>query len=392
MKKILVVTLILALLMPSLASADTTEEEVAINAPSAILINAENGDILFEKNTEKVYDIASLTKVMTLLIASEEMKNGKLKETDMVEISKKAWMTGGSKMFLEVGTQHPVSEIFKGIAVVSGNDASVAMAEHIAETTDQFSDLMNKKAKDLNMKDTTFYSPNGLGLGNGKHFDTSTAKDLALLAKHYITTYPENMEIHSMTEYTTETRTHPITQQTNNGLLGEYKGATGLKTGMINGNFNLIATAKRGEANLVAIILGAKSPSERNNDAWRLLDYGFTQYTTINEGLKDDVVTSVPVYKAKDLKHVDLVLAEDLSFIVHIDDEENIKIEDIVPTHLKGGAKAGDAIGKRVVKVNDKTYEAKITIKEDIEKSGFIKGFFDSLALFFQWAVDMVFE
>lgn len=393
LKKIIAALLVFFMLMPSVVQADESKvEEINISAPSAILINADNGDILYEKNSDKVFDIASLTKVMTMLIASEEMKAGKLKETDEVEISTNAWQTGGSKMFLEVGSKHPVSELMKGIAIVSGNDASVALSEHIAGTSDQFATRMNEKAKELKMKDSTFYSPNGLGLGDDKHFDNSTAKDLALLSKYYINKFPENLKIHSTQEYTTETRTHPITQKNNNSLLGEYDGASGLKTGMINGNFNLIATAKRGEANLIAVILGSENPSKRASDARRLLDYGFTQYITITKGEPGELVANIPVYKGLDVKNTDIVMGENLAFTVHIDDEEKIVVEDEYDNYVTGGAKAGDVVGKRIVTVNDKSYEADIVLEKDIEKSGLVKNFFDSIALFFQWMMGIVFD
>lgn len=399
MKKITVLMLLLSLLIPNVAFAETNTETskeknsgVEISSPSAILINAENGDILFEKNKEEVYDIASVTKIMTLLLASEQMEKGKLKETDEITVSEKAWRTGGSKMFIEVGSKQKVGEIIKGIAVVSGNDAAVALAEHMAGTTDQFADLMNKKAKELKMKDSTFYSPNGLGLGDDEHFDSSTAKDLALLAKYYVNKYPQNMEIHGMKEYTTKTRTHDIKQSNNNNLLSDYNGATGLKTGMINGNYNMIATAQRGQTKLIAIVLGSKSSSARGNDAAKLLDYGFTQYKTFTKGTKGEVVANVNVYKSADIKHIDVVLEKDLAFITHIDDEAKIEVEDEYPDYLVGGTKAGEVIGKRVVTVNDKKYEANITILEDIEKAGFVKSFFDSIAMLFQWMMDMIFD
>ena len=394
MKKIIASLLSLSLFMPTIASAEEVKEAppVSISSPSAILINAENGDILFEKDKETNYDIASVTKVMTLLIASEELKKGKITKKDPVKVSEQAWRMGGSKMFIEVGTEIPLEEIMKGVAVVSGNDASVALAEHIAGTEEQFVERMNKKAKSLKMNDTTFYSPNGLGLGDDKHFDTSTAKDLALLAKHYVNAFPENMKIHGMTEYTTKTRTHDITQNNANGLLTKYKGATGLKTGMINGNYNVIATAQRDETKLIAIILGAKSANMRENDAAALLNYGFTQYKTINKGAKNEVVGHIPVYKSTNTNQTDVVLAEDLAFIVHIDDEAKIDVKDEFPDYLKGGVNAGDVIGKRIVTVNDKTYEADITISKDIDKAGLVKSFFDSIAMFFQWMMGMVFD
>ena len=212
LKKIIATLLSLSLLVPTVASAEENKETketppVSISSPSAILINAENGDILFEKEKNENYDIASVTKVMTLLIASEELKKGTLKGTDKVKVSEKAWRMGGSKMFIEVGQEVAAEELIKGIAIVSGNDAAVALAEHMGGTEEQFVEKMNAKAKELKMKDTTYYSPNGLGLGDDKHFDTSTAKDLALLAKYYVNAYPENMKIHGMTEYTTKTTT-----------------------------------------------------------------------------------------------------------------------------------------------------------------------------------------
>lgn len=393
LKKTIASLLVLFLLMPGITQADESEvEKVSISSPSAILINADNGDILYEKKSDKVFDIASLTKIMTMLIASEEMKNGNLKESDDIEISANAWKTGGSKMFLEVGSKHQAIELMKGIAVVSGNDASVAMAEHLAGTTDQFATIMNEMADKLKMKNTTFYSPNGLGLGDDKHFDNSTAKDLALLSKYYINTFPDNLKIHSMTEYTTETRTHPITQKNNNSLLGEYDGTSGLKTGMINGNYNLIATAKRGEANLIAVVLGSKNPSSRATDARKLLDYGFTQYITINKGEPGELVANIPVYKGLNVKNTDIVIGDNLAFTVHIDDQEKIVVEDDFDNYVTGGSKHGDIVGKRTVTVNDKSYETDIVLPQDIEKSGFVKNFFDSIALFFQWMTGLVFD
>ena len=393
MKKILSATLAVSILLSTLGStakADVTNDSINVETPAAILINAENGDILYSKDEVGVYDIASVTKVMTMLIVSEKIKSGEIKWTDEVTISEKAWKIGGSKMFVEVGEKWTVEELFKGLAIVSGNDAAITLAEHVSGTTEQFVKLMNKKAKELGMTSTMFYSPNGLGLGDNENFDRSTVKDLALLAKHYVEKFPENMKIHGTVEYTTKAKLNDITQNNANTLLGNYTGATGLKTGMINGNYNIAATAQRGETKLIAVLLGSDSASRRSNDAATILNYGFEQYTTINKGIKDEVVSNLNVYKSKSHKNVEVKLEDDLNFIVHINDEAEIKIEDKMPAFLKGEYKKGEVIGERIVKVNDKEYKQNIIVAENIEKAGIIESFFSTVAMTFKWAINMV--
>lgn len=367
---------------------DVAKDAVKIETPSAILINADNGDILYSKNTDEVYDIASVTKVMTMLIISEQIKSGKLKWDDKVEISEKAWKITGSKMFVEVGEKWTVRELFKGIAIVSGNDASIAMAEHIAGSTEEFAKMMNKKAKELGMKDTVYYSPNGLG--DGEHFDKSNVQDLAKLAKYYTEKFPENMKIHGTVEYTTKAKLNDITQSNANGLLGNYTGATGLKTGMVNGNYNVAATAQRGEIKLIAVLLASKDMSQRTKDSAAVLDYGFQQYKNINKGKKGEIVGNINVYKSKSHKNVDVKLQKDVNFIVHINDQSEIKIEDKLPKSLKGGYKKGDVIGERIVHANGSTFKTNIVVAEDVEKSGFVEGMFSSVAMMVKWGIDMV--
>lgn len=393
MKKIITTTiastLMASFLFTANASADVATKAVDIETPAAILINADNGDILYSKNEKGIYDIASVTKVMTMLIVSEQIKEGKIKWTDKVKISEKAWKISGSKMFVEVGEEWEVRELFKGLAIVSGNDAAIALAEHVAGSTDEFVKLMNKKAKELGMKDTMYYSPNGLGNGEGD-FDRSTVVDLALLSKYYTSHFKENMKIHGTVEYTTKAKLNDITQSNANGLLGNYTGATGLKTGMVNGNYNIAATAQRGETKLIAVLLGSENSSQRTKDAASVLDYGFNQYTNMNKGLKDEVIGKINVYKSSSHKEVELKLQKDVNFIVHVNDEAEIDVKDDLPAYLKGGFKEGEVVGQRIVKVDDKEYKTNIVVAEDVEKSGFVEGTFSSVAMFFKWMTTKV--
>lgn len=389
MKKIFILSILLFLLLPSSPLAEE-HSIITINSPSAILINTNTGEIIFEKESDKKIDAASLTKIMTLVIANEELQQGNLNTDDMINISTKAWKTGGSRMFLEVGTKYTALEIMKGIAVVSGNDAAVAIAEHIEGDTVEFVKRMNDKAREIGMDNTRFYSVNGLGT-NG-NYDTSTAKDLGILTHYYMTNFPEHLTIHKLNEYTTETKSHPIKQQNRNPLLDSYLGANGLKTGMINGNYNLIATAERDHIGMIAIIMGAKDSSERANDARKILDYGFSQFKSFIKGTKGEIIDTIPVYKAKGLTETDIVLESDIIFITNIKDIEEMTVEDkLNKEYISGAAKKGDIIGKRIVNVGEKTFESNIIINQDIEKGNWLKVLGDTVFMFLKWLINMIF-
>jgi D-alanyl-D-alanine carboxypeptidase (penicillin-binding protein 5/6) len=251
-----------------LATTAFAGEEIRLAARSAILMDATTGRILYAKNADLPLQPASITKVLSLYLADEAIREGKVHPRDAVKISKKAGRTGGSKMFIQAGSEIPLEELLKGMAVVSGNDASVAVAEYIGGNVESFVERMNIKAKELGMKHSYFLNPNGLPAKG----QVTTARDMLILAREYLHTFPESLNIHSQQYYTYR----DITQHNRNALLKSYPNADGLKTGwVVAAGYHIIATAKRDNTRLIAVVMGAKNPDLRTKDAEKLLDMGF---------------------------------------------------------------------------------------------------------------------
>jgi D-alanyl-D-alanine carboxypeptidase (penicillin-binding protein 5/6) len=226
------------------------------------------GRVLYARNADDPLPPASITKVLSLYLADEAIRDGKVHPSDLVKISQKAGRTGGSKMFLQTGSEIPLAELLKGMAVVSANDASVAVAEYIGGNVEAFVKQMNRKARDLGMTRSFFKNPNGLP-ARGQF---TTARDMLILACDYLQRFPESLDLHSQQYYTYR----DITQRNRNSLLRHYPDADGLKTGwVVKGGYHIVATAKRGETRLIAVVMGAKTPAIRAKEAERLLDEGF---------------------------------------------------------------------------------------------------------------------
>ncbi|PGK51484.1 hypothetical protein CN918_27210 [Priestia megaterium] len=353
-----------------------------LNAKSAYLLNPDTGEILYSYNENAPMTPASLTKIMTLLLTKEELKNKKIKLSDEVEISEESWKTQGSRMFLEIGMHYTVKELIKGVAIVSGNDAAVSLAEHISGTPEEFVKEMNKEAKKVGMANTTFETVNGLP-GKGKK-DVTTAKDLATLAKYYIDTYPEMLKIHSTKNYTTILKGgKKLEQENNNSLLGKYKGMDGLKTGMAD-YYNFIGTAKRGEIRLIVVTLGSSSSAKRMQTAEDLLDYGFSQYKTYTASKKGQIVDNLPVYKAEGIKELDVAVKHDVTYGINVRDAKRVKITNKIPDYLLGGTKKGETIGKQVVTLDGKKLaESDIVVTKDLNKTNWFISIFHEIALLF---------
>ena len=265
-KRIIVPFAILLILL--LASNLSARGGRNFSVHSAILMDMTTGRVLFARNADAPLPPASITKVLSLYLADEAIRDGKVHPSDLVKISRKAGRTGGSKMFLQAGSEIPLDELLKGMAVVSANDASVAVAEYIGGNVERFVERMNRKALDLGMTRSFFKNPNGLP-ARGQF---TTARDMLILACDYLQRFPESLNLHSQQYYTYR----DITQRNRNSLLRHYPNADGLKTGwVVRGGYHIVATAKRGETRLIAVIMGAKTPAIRAKEAERLLDEGF---------------------------------------------------------------------------------------------------------------------
>ncbi|MHB9099825.1 MAG: D-alanyl-D-alanine carboxypeptidase family protein, partial [Syntrophales bacterium] len=258
-----------ACLLILLLTADLSEaDRLQLTARSAILMDMTTGRILYTQNADAAIQPASITKVLTLYVADEAILEGKVHPRDPVKISRKAGRTGGSRMFLKAGSELPLEELLKGMAVVSANDASVAVAEYIGGDIETFVERMNRKARELGMERSFFRNPNGLPAKG----QVTTAKDILILARAYLQRFPESLNIHSQQYYTYR----DITQHNRNSLLHRYPNVDGLKTGWIQkAGYHIVATAKRGDTRLIAVVMGAKNPKIRAKETERLLDEGF---------------------------------------------------------------------------------------------------------------------
>lgn len=241
---------------------------VKLRAQSAILMNAGNGKILYAKNPDRSMQPASLTKILSLYLVHEAINEGKIFPSDRVKISVDAQLTGGSSMFLVMETEVELEELIKGMAVVSANDASVAVAEYVGGSVERFVEMMNEKARKLGMRHSRFKNPNGLPAEG----QVSTARDIVKLARAYIRNFPEALHLHSMQHYTFG----EVTQENLNTLLKERADVDGLKTGFVRcAGYHLIATATRNDTRLIVVVMGERNPKLRARDASRLLEAGF---------------------------------------------------------------------------------------------------------------------
>ncbi|MEN1969102.1 D-alanyl-D-alanine carboxypeptidase family protein [Lentibacillus sp. N15] len=347
-------------------SKDTVD--LAPDAKSAILIERDTGKVLFDKNAQEELPPASMTKIMTLLIIMEELDKGNLKLDEKVRVSEKAASMGGSQIFLEAGEEMSLNDLLKGISIASGNDASVAMAERIAGSEEAFVKRMNKKAKELGLKNTHFN--NCTGLPADDHY--STANDMAVMAK-------ELLKYEKITDYTSiyEDYLRKGTEDefwlvNTNKLVKFYPGVDGLKTGYTNeAKYCLTATAQKNDMRVISVVMGAKTTKERNATVTKMLDYAFNQFGTKKLFEKGQPITKLNMLKA-DEREVDVVASESISTL-HKKGEEPKNITtlvkmDSVSLPLEKGDKVGTLIVKDGKKVLSKTT---LTVKEDIKPASF---------------------
>jgi len=231
-------------------------------------MNMNTGQILFAQNPDRHIPPASLTKVLSLYIAHEAIRDGKTTPEANITVSRRAGRTGGSKMFIRQGQHVPLAELMKGMAIVSGNDASIAVAEHIGGNVNSFVKQMNQKARQLGMNSSLFKNPNGLP-AKGQY---TTARDVLALSQAYLRDFSDSLEMHSIIDYKYGNRT----MHNHNHLIERVENVDGLKTGFIRAaGFHIIATAKRDETRLIAIVMGARSRTIRDRETARLLEEGF---------------------------------------------------------------------------------------------------------------------
>ncbi|NDY55803.1 D-alanyl-D-alanine carboxypeptidase [Desulfovibrio sulfodismutans] len=248
--------------------AEAPPEDGRLDVKSALLMDVNTGEILYEQDADRQIAPASLTKILTLYIVFEAIQRGDLRPWDMIPVTEHAPAAGGSNMALHPGEEVKLTELIKGIAIASANDACVAVAERLEPSIPDFVSRMNQTAAGLGMSSTTFKNPNGMPAEG----QLTTARDMLRLAKTYLERFPGALTIHSMKYFSH----NEIMRRNANSLLGKYDGVDGLKTGFVNASgFNIVVTAKRGDTRLLAVVLGARSPKVREIQTARLIDEGF---------------------------------------------------------------------------------------------------------------------
>lgn len=313
-------------------------ETLDIQAKSAVLMEASTGNLLYESNKDEKLPIASVTKIMTMLLVMEAVDSGKITLDETVTASELAKSMGGSTMFLETGEQFPVSDMLKGIAVASANDGAVAMAEHIAGSVEGFVEMMNKRAEELGMENTHFVNTNGLD--DDDHY--STAYDVALMSRELI----RHEKIFEYTTIWMDTLRDGKFQLANtNKMIRFYRGANGLKTGSTSkAKCCLSATAKRDDMQLIAVVLGAPTSKDRFAGATKLLDYGFANYAVKKQVSGGEIAAEVPVCKGIS-DTVNAVVKEDVTNLCKKGDEfevqRNLVIDELLYAPIQKGQKIG---------------------------------------------------
>lgn len=338
MKKVICFFICVCFMMHSVVVFAESNTDLGLNAKSAILMEESTGNILYESNPDERLPIASVTKVMTMLLIMEAVDSGKISLDDMVTVSENAMSYGGSTMFLETGEQLTVNDMLKGIAVASANDGCVAMAEHLAGSESAFVDMMNEKAKKLGMENTHFMNTNGLD--EDDHY--SSARDVAIMSRELM----KHETIFNYTSIWMDTLRGGKFQLANtNKLIHFYDGANGLKTGSTSKALCcLSAAAKRNDMQLIAVVLGAPTSAERFASAKSLLDYGFANYAVNTQITAGDEVQKIAVEKGVD-KEVGVVAGDSCSTLVKKGQEDNItkeiKIDETITAPIEAGQKIG---------------------------------------------------
>ena len=352
---------------------NTTDTSLIPSATAGILMDVSTGEIIFEKNKDEQLAVASMTKMVAQIIILEQIEKGKIKWNDVVTASANASGMGGSQIYLTTGEEMTVEDMMKGISMASANDATVAMAEFIAGTEVEFVEMMNKKVKELGLKNTHF--KNCTGLDEEGHY--SSAYDMAIIARELLK-HEKILEFSSVYEdYLREDTDNKFWLVNTNKLVRFYEGADGLKTGHTDAaKYCLAATAKRDDLRLIAIVLGEENSQTRNSETMSLLDYGFNNYKIEILKTTDDIVKEISLDKATSSK-ISLVPLNDIAILSKKSADTKKYTYDIKITNNNLPLKIGDEVGKIIVKDSDnkKVKEEILTVTENVDKLNFLELF-----------------
>ncbi len=339
-------------------------------ADQAYLLDLDTGTVLFEKNSETLMYPSSMSKLMTTYILFKQLKEGKIGLESEFAVSKKAWQTGGSKMFLDVDTKVKVEDLLRGMVVQSGNDATIAIAEGISGDETTFASEMNRYAQELGLKSSTF--KNSTGLTDPEHM--MTAKDLATLAKQIIIEFPEFYPYFAEKEFAYNN----IAQPNRNILLGEI-GVDGMKTGFTEaGGYGLVSSASQNGRRLVGVVNGLRSEKERIQETRKLLTYGFMNFEPLKLFNSGKILGNVNVWYGTK-SSIPLQVSKDINILKTPSDKSEPQTKIIYNQPIKAPIKKGDVIGKLEIVISDNNIQyVDLFAEEDVEKASWIRKIFQN--------------
>ncbi len=382
MPKILLALIFLFLFNSILMASPISIPSIVPSAPSSpanayVLKDFHSGKIIAEQNADKRLQPASLTKIMTGFVIMNELRSGNIQMTDMVTISKKAWRMPGSKMFIEVGKQVSVEDLIKGMVIQSGNDASVALAEHVAGSEEVFVELMNSYAKKLGMDATNYM--NATGLPHKNHY--TTARDQSILTRALINTFPVKYYWYSQRSFTF----NGITQHNRNRLLWQDPSVDGLKTGHTSASgYSLVSSAKRNDMRLISVVLGTNTAKSRVQESQKILNFGFRFFETHKLYKSLQRLDDARVWEGKQ-DIVGLGLMNDLYITIPRGQYKNLVIETVIQPNIVAKISKNQVLGELQISLNNKVIaQEPLVALNEVEEGSFFKKIIDQIRQLFQ--------
>jgi len=376
MRKLFSATVLMLLTLAVQAQQVIIPAPPSLAATAYLLMDADTGTILVEHEADMVLPPASLTKMMTSYIVSEEIEQGRISEDDMVNISVKAWRKGGSKMFVREGTQVRLEDLKRGVIIQSGNDASIALAEHVAGSEEGFVDIMNQTAAKLGMTNTHF--ENSTGWPAEGHL--TTARDMAILARAVIKDHPDHYAMYSEKYFSY----NGINQANRNRLLFRDETVDGLKTGHTEeAGYCLVASAVRRDMRLISVVMGTRSEDARAAETEKLLAYGFRYYQTQSIYDAGDELQRNRVWYGQQ-EEVVLGVADDIRLTIPRGAEDALEAQMHIDETIKAPIAAGDELGNLTIDLNgERLVDVPLVALEPVEEAGFFQRLIDAIKLFF---------
>ena len=365
---------IIAITLGNLAYASPIPPAPNLNVKAYVLMDFDSGMILASTNKDLTLPPASITKMMTAYLAFTELNENNISLSEDVLVSKKAWKTGGSKMFIEVGKKIKLKDILQGVITVSGNDASVALAEHISGDENTFAIYMNQMAKNIGLMNTNY--TNATGLPNDSLY--TTAEDIALLSRSLISNFPDLYKLYSTKSF----KFNDIKQYSRNKLLFIDDNVDGIKTGFTNAaGYCLASSAKRDNRRLITVVMGAPTPDVRIQSSRTLLEYGFRFFETHKLFKKDIEISKARVYGG-DKSEVKFSVNQDSSVTIPRRQKKNLKYQYVIDKQLTAPINQNETIGFMHVKLNDEIIQTyKLTALESVNQGSLYRRTVDSFLM-----------